>query len=131
MFPISLLVVLCYKSHQVVICSNFWRCKPTVMFSYMSLFNLDSCELYRFMSHIWRQSNCMTMIMRSILFISLWVSVEELTGKSHLLMVSSDTIPFLQSLSCQFLLCKLTVVCQPGESDRENYLELLAEVESW
>ena len=56
---------------------------------------------------------------RSILFISLWVSVEELTGKSLLFMVSSDTIPFLQSLSCQFLLCKLTVVCQPEDSDRE------------
>ena len=45
-----------------VTCSNFWRCIPTVMFSCASLFNLCSCELYRFMSHIQRQSNCMTMI---------------------------------------------------------------------
>jgi len=61
--------------------------------------NLGSCELYRFRSDIWRQSNCKTMIsrMQSILLISLWVSVEELTGKSFLLMVASDTIPFLQS----------------------------------
>ena len=58
--------------------------------------------------------------------------MQELTGKSFLLMVSSDTIPFLQSLSCLFLLCKLTVVCQPEDSDRENYLkQLLAEVVSW
>ena len=35
--------------------------------------------------------------MRSILFVSLWASVEKLTGKSFLFMVSSDTIPFLQS----------------------------------
>ena len=62
MFTVSLLVILCYKSHQVVICSNFWRCKPTVMFSYMCLFKLGSCELYRFMSHVWRQSNCMTVL---------------------------------------------------------------------
>jgi len=35
--------------------------------------------------------------MQSILFISLWASVEELIGKSLLLKVSSDTIPFLPS----------------------------------
>ena len=32
-----------------------------------------------------------------LIYISLWVSVEELTGKSYLLMVSSDTVPFLHS----------------------------------
>ena len=42
--------------------SNFWRCIPAVMFSCASLFNLGSCELYRFRTHVWRQSNCMTMI---------------------------------------------------------------------
>jgi len=35
--------------------------------------------------------------MQSILLISLWASVEELTGKSLLLKVSSDTLPFLPS----------------------------------
>jgi len=45
-----------------VTCRNFWRCIPAVMFLCASLFNLGSCELYRFRSHIWRQSNCMTMI---------------------------------------------------------------------
>ena len=43
-------------------CSNYCRCIPTVMFSCTSLFNLGSCKLYRFRSHICRQSNCMTMI---------------------------------------------------------------------
>jgi hypothetical protein len=70
--------------------------------------------------------------MQSILLISLWASVEELTGKSIMLMVSSDTIYFLQSHIMPVLLCKMTVVCQPVDSDRENYLEqLLAEVENW
>ena len=41
---------------------NFWRCIPAVIFSCTSLFNLGSCELYRFRSYIWRQLNCMTMI---------------------------------------------------------------------
>ena len=37
-----------------------------------------------------------------------------------------------RAVSCLFLLYRLTVVCQPGDSDRENYLKkLLAEVESW
>jgi hypothetical protein len=35
--------------------------------------------------------------MQSILLICLWASVEELIGKSFLLKVSSDTIPFLLS----------------------------------
>jgi hypothetical protein len=40
--------------------------------------------------------------------------------------------PSCRVISCLFLLCQLTVVCQPGNSDRENYLEqLLAEMESW
>ena len=48
---------------SLVTYSNFWRCITTVMFfSCKSLFNLGSCELYRFRSHVWRQSNCMTMI---------------------------------------------------------------------
>ena len=47
---------------SLVTCSNFWRCISTVMFSCTSLFNLGSCELYRVRSHVWRQSNCMTMI---------------------------------------------------------------------
>ena len=75
----------------------------------------------------------MTMIssMRSILLICLWASVDQLTGKSFLLMASSDTIPFLQIHIMLFLLCKLTVVCQPGVIDRGNYVEqLVAEVES-
>jgi len=29
--------------------------------------NLGSCELYRFRSHIWRQSNCMTMISQYVI----------------------------------------------------------------
>ena len=48
--------------------------------------------------------------------------MQELTGKSFLLMVSSGTIPFCRAISRLFLLCKLTVACQPGGSDRENYL---------
>jgi len=35
--------------------------------------------------------------MQSILLICLWASVEELTGKSFLLKISSDTIPFLMT----------------------------------
>ena len=63
---VSSVLVSCpfFTSHtkSLVTCSNFWRCIPTVMFSCASLFNLGSCELYRFRSHVWRQSNCMTMI---------------------------------------------------------------------
>jgi hypothetical protein len=33
----------------------------------MSLFNLGSLELYRFRSHVWRQSNCMTMISQYVI----------------------------------------------------------------
>ena len=40
--------------------------------------------------------------------------------------------PSCRLLSCLFLLCKLIVVCQPGDTDMENYLEqLTAELESW
>ena len=83
MFPVSLLVVLCYKSNQVISTYiNFWRLTSPVMFSCASLFNLGSCEPYKFRSHIWRQSNCMTMISQyTILLLSLWAFVEELTGK--------------------------------------------------
>jgi len=64
--------------------------------------------------------------------VKLWASVELLTDKSCLLMVSSDIIPSCRAISCLFLPCKLNVVCQPGDSNRENYLEqLLVEVESW
>ena len=103
MFPVSLLDVLCYKSHQVF-CSNFCRCIPAVTFSRTSLFNQSSCKLYRFRSHIWRQLNCMTMISQYTInfVVSLWASVEELTGKSFLLMVSSDTS--CRAISCLFLL---------------------------
>jgi len=68
MFPVSLLVVLCYKTHNsFVTCSNFWKCIPPVMFSYASLFNLSSCEPYRYRSHVRRQSNCMTMISQYVI----------------------------------------------------------------
>ena len=100
MFPVSLLVVLCYKTHNsFVTCSYFWKCIPAVMYSCASLFNLGSCEPYRFRSHVRRQSNCMTMISQYVInFVDIiWASVEELTGKSFLLKVSSDTIPFLLS----------------------------------
>ena len=48
-------------TNSFITCSNFWRCILAVMFSCVSLFNLSSSELYRFRSHVWRQSNCMTM----------------------------------------------------------------------
>ena len=39
-------------TNSFITCSNFWRCIPLVMFSCASLFNLDSCKLYRFrLSH--------------------------------------------------------------------------------
>ena len=47
---------------SLVTCSNFWGCIPAVTFFSTSLFNSSSCELYRFRSHVWRQSNCITMI---------------------------------------------------------------------
>ena len=47
---------------SLVTCINFWRCIPLVIFSCASLFNLCSCQLHRFRSHVWQQSNCMTMI---------------------------------------------------------------------
>ena len=63
MFPVSWLVVLCYShTNSFVTCRNFWRCILAVMFSCVSLFNLGSSKLYRFRSHIWRQSNCMATI---------------------------------------------------------------------
>ena len=62
MFPVSLLVILCYKTHNSsVTCSNFWKCTPAVMYSCTSLFNLGLCEPFRFWSQVRRQLNCMTM----------------------------------------------------------------------
>jgi len=50
-------------SHPLLqVISNFWRCIPAVMFSCVSLFNSDSCELCRLRSQVWRPLNCMTMI---------------------------------------------------------------------
>ena len=62
MFPVSLLVIPCYKTHNSFVTCSFWKCIPAVIYSCMSLFNLSSCEHHRFRSHVWRQSNCMTMI---------------------------------------------------------------------
>ena len=116
-------------SKPLVTSSNFWKCVPTVLFSFTSLFNLGSCELYRFRSYIWRQSNCMTMISQyAINFVDISLGF---CGriKSFLLMVSSDTIPFLHSHTMHVF--TMQVACRPGVIDRENYLEqLLAEVES-
>jgi len=58
--------------------------------------------------------------------------VEELTGKSFLLMVSSDTVPFLLShIMPVFTMQVEKWSINLRDSDGENYLEqLLAEVES-
>jgi len=86
------------------------------------------------MSHVWRQSNRMTTISQyaiNFVVISLgfcrrinWYIIF-----AHGL-IRHYTLPAELYHAC-FLLCKLTVVCQLGDRDRENYLEqLLAEVES-
>jgi len=130
MFPVSLLVVLCYKTHNsFVTCSYFWKCIPAVMYSCASLFNLGSCEPYRFRSHVRRQSNCMTMISQYVInFVDIFLSF----CGSHFCSRSHQTLyPFCRAISCLFLLYKLKVVCQRADSDRENYLEqYLAEMES-
>ena len=58
--------------------------------------------------------------------------MEELTGKSFLLMVSSDTVPFLLShIMPVFTMQVEKWSINLRDSDGENYLEqLLAEVES-
>jgi len=84
---------------SLVTCSNLWRCILAVMFSCASLFNFSSCELYRFRSHAWRRSNCMTMISQyaiNFIDISLGFCVR-INWKVILFMVSLDTIPFQQS----------------------------------
>ena len=109
---------------SLVTCINFWRYIPIVMFSCTGLSNLGWREPHRFRSHVWRQSNCMTMISQYVInSVDIFLGfLEELTVKSLLLKVSYDTVPYT-GISCLFLLCKLTVVCQPGDSDGENYLE--------
>lgn len=64
---------------------------------------------------------------------SFWSSVQELIDACQLYSLSYHPL----HLSCRtviylLVLRKITVVCQPGHSDRENYLEqLLTEVEGW
>jgi hypothetical protein len=58
---------------------------------------------------------------------SLWASVEEITDLCHSCSWCHCTVyPSCRAMIvCLLLLHKLTVVCQPGDGDTENYIEQL------